>query len=184
MVPAHGGRAAEPVYRPILASRRGELDALSHLDPAAAALIAPILEIGAINRSTIDTVRRLPPGLLPAVDVSALPDTPEAELTRWGVPLMPVIGLAESDHRLVAHGAAARACGRRALVRLRAGQDRAGSDASTAAVERIWRLTDLTPRSATCWWTRGTCAARRTCGRPSPGYATCWTGRAGTPGGR
>ena len=140
MVPAHGGRAAAPVYRPILASRRGELEALSHLDPAYAALVAPILEIGAIGRSTMDAIRRLPAGLLPAIDVSALPDIPEAELTRWGVPVVPVIGLSESDHRLVAHGAAARAYGRRALVRLRAGQDRAGPDASTTAVERIWRV--------------------------------------------
>ncbi|WP_328532824.1 beta family protein [Micromonospora zamorensis] len=145
MVPAHGSRAAEPVYRPILACRRGELDALSHLDSTAAALVAPILEIGTIDRSTMDTIRRLPPGLLPAVDVSALPDTPATELGRWDVPLMPVIGLAESDHRLAAHGAAARAHGRRALVRLRAGQDRAGPDGSTTAVERVWRCTALAP---------------------------------------
>ncbi|MEW1588197.1 beta family protein [Micromonospora vinacea] len=145
MVPAHGGRAAAPVYRPILASRRGELEALSHLDPAHAALVAPILEIGAIDRSMMDTIRRLPAGLVPAIDVSALPDIPDAELTRWGVPVVPVIGLTESDHRLVAHGAAALAYGRRALVRLRAGQDRAGPDASTTAVERIWRFTDLAP---------------------------------------
>ena len=59
--------------------------------------------------------------------------------------MVPVIGLSESDHRLVAHGAAARAYGRRALIRLRAGQDRAGPDASTTAVERIWRFTGLAP---------------------------------------
>ncbi|MEK8107871.1 hypothetical protein NKG94_27905 [Micromonospora sp. M12] len=70
------GRAAEPVYRPILTNRRGELEALSHLDPASAALIAPILEIGPTERSMMDAVRRLPSGLSPAVDVSALPDGP------------------------------------------------------------------------------------------------------------
>ncbi|MET7877762.1 beta family protein [Micromonospora sp. DT68] len=143
MVPAHGGRAAQPVYRPILAShRRGELEALNHVDPAAAPLLAPILEISAADRSTMDVIRRLPGGLLPAVDVTDLPDT---ELVRWGVPLMPVIGLAESDRRLVAHGAAAREYARRALIRLRAARDRAGPDASTTAVERIWRFTGLAP---------------------------------------
>ncbi|WP_192580070.1 hypothetical protein [Micromonospora sp. ALFpr18c] len=145
MVPAHESRAAEPVYRPILAGRRGELEALNHLDPAAVPLLAPILEVGAAVRSTIDTLRRLPVGLLPAVDVTALADGPDTELVRWGVPLVPVLGLAESDRRLVAHGAAARAYGRRALIRLRTGQDRAGPDASTASVERIWRLTGLAP---------------------------------------
>ncbi|MFI6243907.1 hypothetical protein ACIBEF_28975 [Micromonospora sp. NPDC050795] len=183
-MPAHGGRAAAPVYRPILANRRGELEALSHLDPAYVALIAPILEIGAIGRSTMDGIRRMPSGLLPAVDVSALPDTPEAELTRWGVPVVPVIGLSENDHRLVAHGAAARAYGRRALIRLRAGRDRAGPDASTTAVDGSGGSPASPRRSATCWWTRGTSAARRMCGPPSPGYATCWTGHADTPGGR
>ncbi|MEU5907798.1 hypothetical protein ABZ780_25915 [Micromonospora sp. NPDC047467] len=146
MVPAHGGRAAEPVYRPILASRRrGELEALHHVDPAVTPLLAPILEIDAVDRSTMDALRRLPVGLLPAVDVTALPDAADPELARWGVPLMPVVGLAESDRRLAAHGAAARAYAGRALVRLRAARDRAGPDASTTAVERIWRFTALAP---------------------------------------
>src|SRR6185312_6926717 len=109
MVPAERGRAAEPVYRPILASRRrGELEALNHLDPALAPLLAPILEVSTVDRATRDALRRLPSGLLPAVDVAALPDSADTELARWGVPLMPVIGLAESDRRLVAHGTAAR----------------------------------------------------------------------------
>ncbi|MGC4819174.1 beta family protein [Micromonospora sp. DT63] len=146
MVPAERGRAAEPVYRPILASRRrGELEALNHLDPALAPLLAPILEVSTVDRATRDALRRLPSGLLPAVDVAALPDSADTELARWGVPLMPVIGLAESDRRLVAHGTAARAYARRALVRLRAAHDRAGPDADTTAVERIWRLTGLAP---------------------------------------
>ncbi|MEV4820588.1 hypothetical protein [Micromonospora sp. NPDC049274] len=146
MVPAPGGRAAEPVYRPILASRRrGELEALNHLDPAVAPLLAPILEISAVDRSTIDALRRLPVGLLPAVDVTALPESPDTELAGWGVPLMPVIGLAEGDRRLVAHGTAARAYARGALLRLRTAHDRAGPDADTTAVERIWRLTGLAP---------------------------------------
>ncbi|WBB70683.1 beta family protein [Micromonospora sp. WMMD812] len=145
MVPAHGGRAAEPVYRPILAIRRGELEALSHLDATTAPLVAPILDVDTLDRTTSDSLARLPAGLMPAVDVTALPEAPESELVRWGVPLMPVIGLAESDRRLVAHGAAARAYGRRALIRVRAGLDRTGPDATTSAVERIWRFTRLTP---------------------------------------
>ncbi|MGN9778762.1 beta family protein [Micromonospora sp. H33] len=145
MVPAHGGREAEPVYRPILANRRGELEALSHLDPALAPLLAPVIDVSLLDSFTVDVLGRLPAGLLPAVDVSALPDAPETELAGWGVPLVPVIGLAESERRLVAHGAAARAHAQRALVRLRIGTDRAGPDEATAAVERIWRWTRLDP---------------------------------------
>ncbi|WP_446218741.1 beta family protein [Micromonospora sp. IBHARD004] len=145
MVPAHGGRAAEPVYRPILAGRRGELEALAHLDDAAVPLLAPVLDVCVVDPCTVDLVGRLPAGLLPAVDVSALPDVPESELVRWGVPLVPVVGLAESDRRLVAHGVAARAYARRAVVRLRTGQDRTGPDATTTAVERVWRLARLVP---------------------------------------
>ncbi|SCL20602.1 Beta protein [Micromonospora rhizosphaerae] len=145
MVPAHGGRAAEPVYRPILLSRRGELEALTHLDGATAPLLGPILYVPAVDPCIVDLLGRLPAGLVPAVDVSALPDTPEAELVRWGVPLVPVLGLAESNRRLVAHGVAARAYARRAVVRLRTGQDRAGPDATTTAMERVWRLARLVP---------------------------------------
>ncbi|MEV1330852.1 hypothetical protein AB0J20_14890 [Micromonospora costi] len=145
MVPAHDGRAAEPVYRPILATRRGELEALGHLDVTAAPLVTPILHVDTTERSAPDTLARLPTGLLPAVDVTALPESRETELVRWGVPLVPVIGLADGDRRLVAHGAAARAYAGRALIRLRAGRDRAGPDATTSAVERVWRFTRLAP---------------------------------------
>jgi hypothetical protein len=145
MVPAHGGRAAEPVYRPILVGRRGELEALAHLDETSAPLLAPVIDVRAVDPCVVELIGRLPAGLLPAVDVSALPDGPGAEPARWGVPLVPVIGLACSDRRLAAHGATARAYARRAVVRLRAGQDRAGPDATTAAVERVWRLAGLVP---------------------------------------
>ncbi|SBT55046.1 beta family protein [Micromonospora narathiwatensis] len=145
MVPAHDGRAAEPVYQPVLVGRRGALEALAHLDDATAPLLAPVLDVHAFDPYTMDLLGRLPAGLLPAVDVSALPDGPESELVRWGVPLVPVIGLAEHHRRLVAHGAAARAYARRAVVRLRTGQDRAGPDATTGAVERVWRLARLVP---------------------------------------
>ncbi|MEH0980939.1 beta family protein [Micromonospora sp. CPCC 205556] len=145
MVPAHGGRTAEPVYRPILVARRGELEALGHVDSAAAGLLAPVLECSTVDACLLDLLGRLPAGMVPAVDVSALPDAPETELVRWGVPVVPVIGLAESDRRLVAHGVAAQAYARGAVVRLRAGQDRAGPDATTAAVERIWRYARLVP---------------------------------------
>lgn len=78
------GRAAEPVYRPLLAGRRGELDALAHLDEALAPLLAPVIDVHAVDPCTVDLLGRLPAGLLPAVDVSALPDSPESELVRWG----------------------------------------------------------------------------------------------------
>ncbi|MFC3504713.1 beta family protein [Micromonospora krabiensis] len=145
MVPAHGGRATEPVYRPVLACRRGELDALAHLDATAAPLIAPVLDVTVVDRSMVDSLARLPAELLPAVDVSALPATPETDPVRWGVPLVPVVGLAESDRRLAAHGVTARAYARRAVIRLRAARDRGGPDATTSAVERIWRGTGLVP---------------------------------------
>ncbi|SBT52619.1 beta family protein [Micromonospora auratinigra] len=144
MVPAHGGRAAEPVYRPVLAGR-GALEALTHLDDATAPLLAPVIDVHGVDPCTVDLLGRLPAGLLPAVDVSALPDAPEHEPARWGVPLVPVIGLAESDRRLAALGVAARAYARRAVVRLRTGRDRAGPDATTGAAERVWRLAGLVP---------------------------------------
>ncbi|MFG2056768.1 beta family protein [Micromonospora sp. NPDC048930] len=145
MVPAHGGRAAEPVYRPVLVGRRGELEALAHLDEATAPLLAPVIDVHTLDACIVESLGRLPAGLLPAVDVSALPEAPQSEPARWGVPLVPVIGLAESNRRLVAHGVAARAYARRAVVRLRTGQARAGPDATTGAVERVWRLTRLVP---------------------------------------
>ncbi|MFG3685627.1 hypothetical protein [Micromonospora sp. NPDC047740] len=145
MVPAHGGRAADAVYRPVLNGRRGELEALAHLDEVTAPLLAPVIDVHAVEPYTVDLVGRLPAGLLPSVDVSALPDGPRSELVRWGVPLVPVIGLAESHRRLVAHGAAARAYAQRAVLRLRTGQGRAGPDATTGAVERVWRLARLVP---------------------------------------
>ncbi|WP_433531709.1 beta family protein [Micromonospora sp. CA-263727] len=145
MVPANRGRAADPVYRPILVARRGELEALGHLDDALAPMLAPILQLSMMDHSVVDSIRRLPPGLVPAVDVTALPDRTESELARWGVPVVPVIGLADGERRLVAHGVAARAHTAQAVVRLRVRQDRAGPDATTAAVERIWRYARLAP---------------------------------------
>ncbi|RKN49679.1 hypothetical protein D7223_08710 [Micromonospora endolithica] len=129
----------------MLANRRGELEALSHLDGAVAPLLAPVINLSILDSHVLDILGRLPDGLVPAVDVTALPDGPETELTRWGVPLVPVIGLSESSRRLVTHGAAARTLAHRAVVRLRVAADRSGPDAATAAVERIWRLTRLLP---------------------------------------
>ncbi|MFC0005646.1 beta family protein [Micromonospora siamensis] len=145
MVPAHGGRTAEPVYRPVLPGRRGELEALGHLDRATAALLAPIIELSTVDTSVVDALRRLPEGLLPAVDVSLLPEGVAGAVAGWGVPVVPVIGPDCGHRALLAHGATARAYARRAVVRLRTGQVRAGPDATTAAVERIWRLTGLVP---------------------------------------
>ncbi|NED58111.1 hypothetical protein G3I24_45380, partial [Micromonospora aurantiaca] len=105
----------------MLAARRGELEALTRLDDTSTALLAPVLDVPADTPSIVDALRRLPAGLLPAVDVSALPDATEHDPVRWGVPLVPVIGLADSDRRLAAHGAAARAWAHHAVVRLRLG---------------------------------------------------------------
>ncbi|WP_420117751.1 beta family protein [Micromonospora sp.] len=145
MVPAPGGRVAEPVYRPILTSRRGELEALGHLDSAHAPLVVPVLDVSPADTGLPQVLRRLPAGLVPAVDVCALPDGPGGELARWGVPVQPVIGLTCGDGRLAAHGAACRAYARGAVVRLRPGRDRTGPHATTAAVERVWRRTGLVP---------------------------------------
>ncbi|WFE38676.1 hypothetical protein [Micromonospora sp. WMMD998] len=145
MVLAPEGRPPDPIYRPVLPGRRGELEALAHLDDTVAALLAPVVDVLATEPGPVDALGRLPAGVLPAVDVSALPDVPEHDPVRWGVPVVPVIGLAESDRRLAAHGAAARAWAGRAVVRLRTGPDRIGPDAATAAVERVWRSTGLVP---------------------------------------
>ncbi len=145
MTPGCGGLAAHVVYRPILPARRGELEALGHLDAALAPTIAPILRLSDVDRLVLDAIGRMPPGLVPAVDTSDRPDLTDVDPARWGVPLMPVIGLADGDRRLAAHGVVARAYTGRAVVRLRLGQDRAGPDATTAAMERIWRYARLAP---------------------------------------
>lgn len=145
MMPVLGGRAQELVYRPVLAARRGELEALGHLDDAHTPMLSPILELSKIDRSVLDSLARLPTRLLPAVDIGDLPDTTASALARWGVPLVPVIGLTDGERRLVAHGVAARAHAHRAVVRLRLRQDRAGPDATTTAVERIGRHARLGP---------------------------------------
>ncbi|WP_309148218.1 beta family protein [Micromonospora endophytica] len=144
-MPGREGRMAELVYRPVLAARRGELEALGHLDAALAPAVAPILQLSVMDRWVVDALGRLPPGLVPAVEVDDRSDLAGAEPARWGVPLIPVIGPTESDRRLVAHGLAARAHTGRAVVRLRISQHRAGPDATTAAMERIWRYARLAP---------------------------------------
>ncbi|GIJ80776.1 Beta protein [Micromonospora phaseoli] len=145
MVPAHSGRAEEPVYRPVLAARRGELEALAHLDDALAPMLSPILQLSGTDPSIVDALARMPTRLVPAVDIGALPEPAGTELARWGVPLVPVIGLTDGERRLAALGGAARAYAGRAVVRLRIRQDRAGPDASTVAVEQIWRYAWLAP---------------------------------------
>ncbi|GIJ06902.1 beta family protein [Micromonospora andamanensis] len=144
-MPVLGGRAEEPVYRPVLAARRGELEALGHLDDALAPMLSPILQLSDVDRSVIDSLARLPPGLLPAVDIGALPDTMASTLARRGVPLVPVIGLTDGDRRLAALGVTAREHTQRAVVRLRLRRDRAGPDSTTTAVERIGRYARLGP---------------------------------------
>lgn len=144
MASARTGRAAEPIYRPILTAGRGDLEALRHLDGDAAASIVPILAVPAAGPG--DLLRDLPAGLVPAVDLTGLPDDGATfGLLRRGVPLVPVIGLAESDVRLAAQGAAARFHLGLAVVRLRVRSDRWGPDAATGAAERIWRRARLVP---------------------------------------
>ncbi|SCL34775.1 Beta protein [Micromonospora pallida] len=144
MVSAHTGRTAEPVYRPILTAGRSELEALGHLDTDAAALVVPILTL--TDGDSVDLPRRLPAGLTVAVDLAGLPGTgPLLGLLRQGVPLVPVIGFAERDDRLVAQGAAARSHLGWAVLRLRLRVDPYGPDAATGAAERIWRRTGLMP---------------------------------------
>ncbi|WP_254910042.1 beta family protein [Micromonospora sp. NBS 11-29] len=173
------GGAPDPVYRPVLAGRRGELDALAHLDATAAGLIAPIVDVPREEVRPARALGRLPAGLVPAVDVSALPDAPEHDPVRWGVPLVPVIGLAESDRRLGAHGAAARAWTRRAVVRLRVGLDRVGPDAATAAAERVWRSTGLAPEQCDLLLDTGDvcCLADVRTVEPRVRRAARWAGR-------
>lgn len=143
MAPAHTGRTAEPLYRPILTAGRSDLEALRHLGSAAAALVVPILTPTATGPS--DLFQRLPDGLVPAVDLAGLPDRADTfGLLRRGVPLVPVFGLADSDARLAAQGAAVRSH-LWAMVRLRVRSDRWGPDAATGAVERIWRRAGLAP---------------------------------------
>ncbi|MFG2060381.1 hypothetical protein ACGFIK_03075 [Micromonospora sp. NPDC048871] len=144
-MPARAGRATQPVYRPLLAATRGELEALSHLDGVHTPVVVPILRLSTTDLPLPDLLHRLPAGLVPAIDVSALPDGVETELVRWGVPLMPVICLTDGERRLAAHGITARAYAGRAVVRLRIDQDRAGPHATTASVERIWRYARLAP---------------------------------------
>ena len=114
-------------YRPILRPRRGELAALSHLDPRDAARVLPILELEA-GPGIVPLIRRFPPqtGAI-AIDFGAVPEPRDPltlpsldlaeELAELGVAMLPVLRAYDTDRRLLAHGLAARMHLRRAVLR-------------------------------------------------------------------
>jgi len=143
------GSMRDGVYRPILRPRRGELTALSHLAPADAGRVMPILELEP-GPSIVPLIRQLPPrtGAI-AVDFGNLPDVagpltaPSLDLAEQlaglGVAVLPVLRAYESGWRLAAHGLAARMHLRRAVLRLRPHID-AGSPAEAGEVaDRLLR---------------------------------------------
>jgi hypothetical protein len=159
----HRAELVTGVYRPILSARRGELMALQHLAPALIPRIQPILRIRPTEhgptRDAYDffvALRdRAPYGLRVAVDLADLPDVTTGlrappydigeDLARWGIPMLPVIGLVDSGQRLAGHGAAARLHLNRAIVRFRADDYAAGQSHATDAMRRVWRRTGLAP---------------------------------------
>src|SRR4051812_19446702 len=122
------GSMRDGVYRPILRPRRGELTALSHLAPADAGRVMPILELEP-GPGIVSLIRQLPPrtGAI-AIDFGAVPDPADRltappldlaeELGDLGVAMLPVLRAYESGRRLAAHGLAARMHLRRAVLRL------------------------------------------------------------------
>lgn len=148
------GRGA---YRPILRGRRGELTALHHVDRAAAAAIAPILEPVSDDpcRRVSDLLRLIrehPPATATvSVDVGGLPDpddplrSPTLDLADALDGYVPVVRTYDSDRRLTEHGLAARMHTGYAVLRVRPNVDVLNPAAATAACERIWRVTGLDP---------------------------------------
>ncbi|MFI6073641.1 beta family protein [Actinoplanes sp. NPDC051343] len=149
------GSRQDGCYRPILRPRRGELTALSHLAPADAHRVLPILELEP-GPSIMPLIRRLPPrtGVI-AVDFGRLPDPDDPlisppldlaeQLADLGVAMLPVLRAYESTRRLVAHGLAARMHLRRAVLRLRPHAD-AGNPAEAGQVTvRLLRSAGLEP---------------------------------------
>jgi hypothetical protein len=151
----------EPMYRPILKGYRGELEALGHLDPTLIPLVTPILEVPATDAGAardaygfwLEVRQRVPRGLRIGVDLGARPDigtgsprrSLDEDLAESGIPVLPVIGVADSDRRLAEHGETARTHLLGAIVRFRLRQDLSGHDAPTVAVERVWRACRLVP---------------------------------------
>jgi hypothetical protein len=139
------GSMRDGVYRPILRPRRGELTALSHLAPADAGRVMPILELEP-GPGIVSLIRQLPPrtGAI-AIDFGAVPDPADRltappldlaeELGDLGVAMLPVLRAYESGRRLAAHGLAARMHLRRAVLRLQPHVD-AGNPAEANAVTR------------------------------------------------
>jgi hypothetical protein len=172
----------EPVYRPILPARAGELAALSHLDPATVHRIVPVLEVPASWRGPVRDAYlfftrlrdRAPAGLRVAVDLRHLADpVPTTECRRhpaydigedlavWGVPMLPVIRPFDSDERLAHHGASAAMHGHGAVVRLRPRAAPWPTDTASAAVDRIARHTGLDPARCDLLLDLGQLDARR-----------------------
>ena len=151
------GSMHDGCYRPILRPRRGELTALSHLAPADAPRVLPILEVEP-GPSIAPLIRQLPPrtGAV-AVDFGQIPDPGDPliapsldlaeQLADCGVAMLPVLRAYESPRRLAAHGLAARMHLRRAVLRLQPHVD-AGNPASAQAVtDRLLRGAGLEPEA-------------------------------------
>ncbi|BCJ64240.1 beta family protein [Polymorphospora rubra] len=152
----------ETVYRPILRARRGELDALRHLDAGWIPSVTPILVAQSTPRGPVQDAYdffkavgdRLPRGLRIGVDLADLPD-PDGGLSYpardvaeylagWGIPMLPVLRVTDSARRLTAYGDAARMHDRRAILRLRP-DEAPGPATATRACDRVWRRTGLLP---------------------------------------
>jgi hypothetical protein len=141
------GSFRDDAYRPILRPRRGELAALSHLDPRDAARVLPILELEA-GPGIVPLIRRFPPqtGAI-AIDFGAVPEPRDPltlpaldlaeELAELGVAMLPVLRAYDADRRLLAHGLAARMHLRRAVLRLQPHVDAGSPAAANAIAERV-----------------------------------------------
>ncbi|GIF06771.1 beta family protein [Actinoplanes siamensis] len=137
-------------YRPILRPRRGEFAALAHLSTEEAARVTPIVEVDPAV-SVVPMVRELPPRTdALALDFASVPEpaAPVAaaeRLARLGVAMVPVVRPHESDHRLVAHGRAARMHRHNAVLRLRPHVDAGNPAKADAATDRVLAAIALDP---------------------------------------
>jgi hypothetical protein len=149
------GSMRDGCYRPILRPRRGELTALSHLSPADAPRVLPILELEP-GPGIAALIRQIPPrtGAI-AVDFGQIADPADPlvspsldlaeQLADQGVAMLPVLRAYESHRRLVAHGLAARMHLRRAVLRLRPHVD-AGNPAEAGELTvRLLKSAGLEP---------------------------------------
>ena len=141
-------------YRPILRPRRGELTALHHLEPVAAASILPIVELEP-GLELAPLIRRCPPRTEAiGVDFGAVADhadplvSPPLDLAEaladLGVPMVPVLRAYDSPRRLAEHGLAARIHLDRAILRLQPHLDATNPAEADAVTDRVLRGANLT----------------------------------------